>query len=207
MSAITFGERYERAIFGYFKWRYHLAEAEKLTLAFLMAGLVAILAQIRILLPWTPVPITGSTFGAIFAGILLGNIWGGVSMIIYITLGAVGLPVFTGFKAGTEVLMGPTAGYLLGFVVAAFFIGSITDNHVKARRFLPLFNLMLISSALILLLGSAYLGIWASAVKGHPVSLSDLLWMGFVPFVPGDVIKSFAAALIAVSIMPKGSYK
>ena len=207
MSAITLGERYARTRYEVFKWRYHLAEAEKLTLAFLMAGFMVILAQIRIPLPWTPVPITGSTFGAIFAGVLLGNVWGGISMLIYVALGAAGLPVFTGFKAGAAVLLGPTAGYLLGFVVTAFLIGHITDNYAKARKFLPLFNLMLVSSALILVLGSAYLWIWLSAVKGQGVYLGEVLWMGFIPFIPGDIIKSLIAALIATSIIPKESYK
>ena len=207
MSAITLGERYARTRYEVFKWRYHLAEAEKLTLAFLMAGLMVILAQIRIPLPWTPVPITGSTFGAIFAGVLLGNVWGGISMLIYVALGAAGLPVFTGFKGGAAVLLGPTAGYLLGFVVTSFLIGHITDNYAKARKFLPLFNLMLVSSAIILVLGSVYLWIWLSAVKGPGASLGEVLWMGFIPFIPGDTIKSVIAALIATSITPKEDYK
>ena len=207
MGAITLGERYARTRYEAFKWRYHLAEAEKLTLAFLMTGVMVILAQIRIPLPWTPVPITGSTFGAIFAGVLLGNVWGGISMLIYVALGAAGLPVFTGFKGGAAVLFGPTAGYLIGFIVTSFLIGYITDNYAKARKFLPLFNLMLISSALILALGSVYLWIWLSAAKGQGTSLGEVLWMGFIPFIPGDMIKALIAALIATSITPKESCK
>ena len=207
MQALTLGQRYSRIRYNAFKWRYHLAEAEKLTLAFMAAGFMVVLAQIRIVLPWTPVPITGSTFGAIFAGVLLGNVWGGVSILIYLTLGAVGLPVFAGFKGGMAAFFGPTAGYLLGFVITAFFIGYVTDNFTKARKFLPLFNLMLISSAFILALGSAYLGIWLSAVKGQGASIGEILWMGFIPFIPGDIIKSLIAAGIAASITPKESYK
>ncbi len=207
MTAITLGERYARTRYEVFKWRYHLVEAKKLALAFLMAAVMVILAQVRIPLPWTPVPITGSTFGAIFAGVLLGNVWGGISMLIYVTLGAAGLPVFTGLKGGAAVLFGPTAGYLIGFVAASFLIGYVTDNYAKARKFLSMFNLMLISSALILALGSAYLWIWLSAVKGQGASLGEVLWMGFIPFIPGDMIKSVIAALIATSIIPKESYK
>jgi len=207
MDAIRFSDGYIRTRYEVFRWRYHLAQAEKLTLAFFMVGLMAILAQIRIVLPWTPVPITGSTFGAIFAGVLLGNVWGGISVLIYITLGAIGAPIFAGFKGGAAVLLGPTAGYLIGFVVAAFLIGYITDNYEKSRKFLPLFGLMLISSAIILAMGSAYLSIWVSAVKGQGSSLSEILWMGFIPFIPGDIIKSFIAASIAASITPKESYK
>ncbi|MDD5073183.1 MAG: biotin transporter BioY [Candidatus Omnitrophica bacterium] len=207
MSAITLGERYAKTRYEIFKWRYHLAEAEKLTLAFLMVGLMAVLAQVRIPLPWTPVPITGSTFAALFAGVLLGNVWGGISMLLYIALGAAGLPVFTGFKGGAAVLLGPTAGYLLGYAVVSFSIGYIMDNYAKARKFLPLFNIMLVSSAVILAFGSAYLAIWLGAVKGQGASLSEVLWMGFIPFIPGDIFKSLIAALIATSIMPKENYK
>ena len=207
MSAITLGERYAKTRYEIFKWRYHLAEAEKLTLAFLMVGLMAVLAQVRIPLPWTPVPITGSTFAALFAGVLLGNVWGGISMLLYIALGAAGLPIFTGFKGGAAVLLGPTAGYLLGYAAVSFSIGYIMDNYAKARRFLPLFNIMLVSSAVILAFGSAYLAIWLGAVKGQGASLSEVLWMGFIPFIPGDIFKSLVAALIAASIMPKENYK
>ena len=207
MNAIALGERYARTRYELFKWRYHLAESKKLVLALSMAGLMAVLAQVRIALPWTPIPITGSTFGAIFAGVLLGNMWGGISVLLYIVLGLAGLPVFTGFKGGTAVLLGPTAGYLLGFAVTAFLIGYITDTYEKSRKFLTLFCLMLASSAIILALGSICLGIWLGAVKGQGVSLGEILWMGFIPFIPGDIIKSFIAALVAVSIIPKESYK
>ncbi|MFA5334810.1 MAG: biotin transporter BioY [Candidatus Omnitrophota bacterium] len=207
MRAIAISEGFLKARYGVFSWRFHLAFAEKLALSLAMAGVIALLAQVRIPLPWTPVPITGSTFGAVFAGVLLGNVWGGISVMIYLTLGAAGLPVFTGFKGGTEVFLGPTAGYLSGFVIVAFLIGHITDNYAKARRFLPMLTLMLASSAVILALGSAYLGVWLHAVTGRAPGVSETLWMGAIPFIPGDVIKSFAAAAIAGLITPKESYK
>jgi len=188
-----------------FSWRSHLALEKKLALSLAMAFIIALLAQVRIPLPWTPVPITGSTFGVIFAGIILGNIWGGVSRLMYLALGAAGLPVFTGFNSGTGVFFGPTSGYLFGYVLSAFIIGYIVDYHAKARKFLPMLNIMLFCSALILLMGSIYLGIWAAAVTGRPISISEALWMGAVPFVPGDVIKSFIAAGIAGLILPRES--
>lgn len=67
--------------------------------------------------------------------------------------------------------------------------------------------LMLASSAVILALGSAYLGVWLHAVTGRAPGVSEILWMGAIPFIPGDVIKSFAAAAIAGLITPKESYK
>ncbi|MFA5094583.1 MAG: biotin transporter BioY [Candidatus Omnitrophota bacterium] len=186
-----------------FSWRSHLALEKKLALSLAMAFVIALLAQVRIALPWTPVPITGSTFGVILAGVILGNIWGGVSMLIYLALGAAGLPVFTGFNSGTGVFFGPTTGYLFGYVLSAFIIGYAVDCHAKARNFLPMLNIMLFCSALILVMGSIYLSVWAGAVTGRPIGISEALWMGAVPFIPGDVIKSFIAAGIAGFILPK----
>lgn len=207
MHTITLAQRYFRARYLVFKWRYGLAVAEKLGLSFVMAGFVGLLAQVRIPLPWTPVPITGSTFGAIFAGVLLGNIWGGISMLIYILLGILGLPIFSGFKSGVSALIGPTGGYMIGFVLASFFIGYMTDTYPKARKFLPMLGIMLFSSfVLIYLPGLLNLSLWLNAIEGKTVGLSNILWMGAIPFIPGDIIKSVVAALIASSIIPKESY-
>jgi biotin transport system substrate-specific component len=195
------------ARYAVFKWRYDLAVAEKIILSFAMAVAVAVLAQVRVPLPWSPVPITGSTFGAVFAGVLLGNVWGGVSMLIYLALGAIGLPVFTGFKSGIGALVGPTGGYLVGFAAAAFFMGYMTDNFPKARKFLPMLGLMFISNIVILALGTLNLAVWSNAVQGKALSFGKALWMGFIPFIPGDIIKSLLAAVVADIITPKQSYK
>lgn len=208
MQAIMLADRYFRARYAVFKWRYNLAVTKKVALSFMMAGLVAVLAQMKIQLPWTPVPITGSTFGAIFAGVFLGNLWGGVSMLIYIAMGVAGLPVFAGYKSGLMALFGPTGGYLVGFFLAALFIGYITDNYFKARKFLPLFGIMLFSSVVIVYLpGMLNLALWLNMAQGRSVGFGEILWMGAVPFIPGDIIKSFIAALIADLITPKESYK
>jgi biotin transport system substrate-specific component len=71
---------------------------------------------------------------------------------MYIALGAAGLPVFTGFNSGTGVFFGPTAGYLSGYVLSAFIIGYVVDCHAKARKFLPMLNITLFCSALILVM-------------------------------------------------------
>lgn len=208
MQAMTLSDRYLVARYSVFKWRYNLAAAQKLTLAFFMAGLMIVLAQIRIPLPWTPVPITGGTFGVVFAGVLLGNIWGGISMLIYLALGVLGVPAFTGFKSGIGALVGPTGGYLIGFVLAAFFIGYITDNFPKARKFFPMLGVMLFSDFfIILLLGTLNLSVWLNFIQGKAASFSQVLWMGAVTFIPGDIIKAVIAAAVASSITPKESYK
>lgn len=208
MQTMTLSDRYLLARYSAFKWRYNLAAAQKFALALCMAGLMAVLAQVRIPLPWTPVPITGGTFGVVFAGVLLGNIWGGVSMLIYLALGIAGVPVFTGFKSGISALLGPTGGYLIGFALAAFFIGYITDNFPKSRKFFPMLAVMLFSDIfLILLPGAINLDAWLNFVQGKAVSFSQVMWMGAITFIPGDIIKAVIAAAIASSITPKESYR
>jgi biotin transport system substrate-specific component len=80
-------------------------------------------AQIRIPLPFTPVPITGQTFGVLFTGALLGSRYGTLVVIAYVVQGLTGLPVFAGLNGGIAVLFGPTGGYILGFIPAAFVVG------------------------------------------------------------------------------------
>ena len=77
-------------------------------------------AQIRIPLPFTPVPITGQTFGVLLTGALLGSRYGTLVVIAYVVQGLTGLPVFAGLKGGIAVSFGPTGGYILGFIPAAF---------------------------------------------------------------------------------------
>ncbi|PJC48447.1 MAG: biotin transporter BioY, partial [Candidatus Omnitrophica bacterium CG_4_9_14_0_2_um_filter_42_8] len=96
--------------------------ANKIILAFGMAVLTWILAQVKLFLPGTPVPVTCQTFAVLLAGIVLGRYWGGISQIIYVSL-------FAGFGA----IMGPTGGYLLGFVLAALFVGHVTDKYNRSK--------------------------------------------------------------------------
>jgi biotin transport system substrate-specific component len=187
---------------GVFRWRYELSLPKKLALAFGVAALTGLLAQARFYLPWSPVPITGQTFGVLLAGVLLGTWWGGASMAIYVGLGAAGLPWFTGLNGGIAYLAGPTGGYVIGFVLAALFLGYFTDRYVRARRFAVMLGLMLFASfVLIYGPGLLQLHLWLANVKGAPVSFSHLLTMGMVPFLAGDVTKAVIAAAVARETM------
>ena len=112
-----------------FRWRYELSIPKKLAMALGMAVLTGLLAQARIQLPWSPVPITGQTFAVLLAGVLLGRRWGGISLAAYVGIGAAGVPWFAPqagmpiFSAGgIGILTGATGGYLIGFILAALFI-------------------------------------------------------------------------------------
>jgi biotin transport system substrate-specific component len=190
-----------------FRWRYGLSIPRKLALSLAVAALTGLLAQARIYLPWTPVPLNGQTLGVLLAGVLLGGRWGGVSMAIYAGLGAAGVPWFTGLNGGLACLAGPTGGYIIGFILAALFLGYFTDRYVRARCFVSMLALMLFSNfVLIYGPGLLQLGLWLDLVKGQSASFTTLLVMGAVPFIAGDITKAVAAALIARAITPKAGY-
>ena len=204
---MTIGARINQRKYDVFKWRYELSIPRKLALAGGVALLTGLLAQLRILLPWSPVPITGQTFGVLLAGVLLGTWWGGISMTIYAGLGAAGVPWFQNLSGGMAYMAGPTGGYIVGFILAALFLGYFTDKYVRSRSFLAMSGLMLFASlVLVYVPGLLQLNLWLSIVKGQPATFSELLMMGAVPFIAGDITKVAIAALIARGITPKAAY-
>jgi biotin transport system substrate-specific component len=204
---MTIGAVIEQRKIGFFVWRNELSIPKKLALAVGMAALVGLLAQARFYLPWSPVPLTGQTFAVLLAGVVLGTWWGGISMAIYAGFGAAGLPWFQGWAGGIAYMSGPTGGYIIGFILAALFLGYFTDRFVKARKFLPMLGMMLFGSfVLIYGTGLLQLGLWLSLAKGEPVSFSHLLAIGTVPFLAGDAIKCIIAALAARAVTPKTAY-
>ncbi len=199
--------RIDRTKYDVFRWRYELSIPKKLTLALGLACLTGLVAQIRIILPWSPVPVTGQTFAVLLAGVLLGRWWGGISLAIYAGLGAVGVPWFTGWGSGLGYLAGPTGGYIIGFILAALFLGHFTDTYIRARSFLSMLALMLFANfVLIYVPGLFQLGLWLNLVKGEPVAFTTLFSMGLFPFIAGDVTKAVIAAAIARGITPKSAY-
>jgi len=149
--------------------------------------LVAALAQIEIVLPFTPVPITGQTFGVLLIGAALGSKRGAASIILYITEGAFGLPFFAGGTNGLGILTGATAGYLVGFIGAAYAVGWLAERgleRIVRTSVIPFF----VGTVIIYVCGAA----WLSILFG---SLSKAITLGVAPFLVGDVIKLIAAAL------------
>ena len=151
-----------------------------------------------IVIPLPPVPITAQTFFLNVAAILLGGPLGAVSQFIYVMLGVVGIPVFAGGKAGLGVIFGPTGGYLLGFIIAAFVIGMVNRMKKSAGIFWHIFS-MLIGMLIIYALGSLQLSVVAK------MSFHKALAVGVLPFLPGDIIKILLAAIISSQL--KGRVK
>ena len=136
--------------------------------------------QVRIPLPFTPVPITGQTFAVIAWPLLFGYRVGMASVLAYLALGCLGAPVFAGFES-LAALWGPTSGYLIGFAAAAALLGRLRDAGLTSSR-MGLALSILGSQTIILLAGTAVL----SAFVGSDNAVA----MGMAPFVAGDVIKA-----------------
>lgn len=166
----------------------------RITTIGLMVGfalLTAIAAQITIPVPGTPVPITGQTFAVLLAGAALGSRAGAGSQAIYWALGAIGLPFYAEASGGWEVATGATAGYLVGFIVAAWIVGALAERG-QDRRVWSAIPAFLAGNAVIYLFGVPWLLYSVEAFSTMPEALAA----GFTPFVIGDIVKIVAAGLL-----------
>lgn len=187
----------------FYMWRVNLGIAEKIFFSVFFAAAVAVSAQIRIPLPFTPVPITMQTVAIFTGAVILGRYWGGIGFIFYILLGMAGLPVFTGFKSGVSALIGPTGGYLAGFAISAFLIGHLTDKFVNLRKPHNLFIIMMILNfAIVHITGMTQLYLWMDFASGRHFGLKELFFIGSFPFITGDIVKIFISAMIASALSP-----
>ncbi len=146
----------------------------------------ALCAQIAFVLPGTPVPVTGQTFGVLLTGALLGPRLGAAALVLYLTEGACGLPVFAPTGAGAFTL-----GYLAAFPLAAALVGWLASRGWD-RRPLTMLLAMALGSVVIYTLGAGWLA--------HFVGASHALALGVAPYLPGDVLK----ALLAAGLLPLG---
>ena len=161
-------------------------------LASLMAALTAVGAYIHI--PIGPVPIVLSTLFVLLSGLLLGSRWGLVSMALYLLVGAIGIPVFAGGKGGLVHFFGPTGGYLLGYVLASWITGFISE---RSRGILICEILAVIAGSLtIYWLGVPWLKI------ATQISWPKALMLGMVPFLIGDAVKASVALMLARAVRP-----
>jgi biotin transport system substrate-specific component len=158
-----------------------------LTLIFSGALFVAMFAQVKIPLPFTPVPLTGQTFAVLLIAAALGAKRGAASMAFYIALGAFGLPVFAGGASGMTYLSGATLGYLIGFVLAAYVVGLLAERGLERSVRTSLLP-FLVGTVIIYACGVT----WLTILLG---SFSKAVTAGLIPFVIGDIIKLVAAAL------------
>lgn len=155
------------------------------------AVLVGLTAQVSIRLPFTPVPITGQTFGVLLGGMALGWRRGAAGMLLYTLAGLAGLPWFAQGHGGLAVLSVPSFGYILGFIAAALAIGRLAELGFDRKPILTLVamvagNIVIYAFGVGWLMASLHLGL------GQGIAL------GLAPFLLGDAIK----ALIAAGLLP-----
>lgn len=154
-----------------------------------LAGSAALAVSAQIQVPLWPVPITGQTLIVLLLGFALGPWLAAATVAAYLVEGAVGLPVFAGFAAGAGVLAGPTAGYLFGFVLAAWVTGVLAERGWHRRRVTVAAG-MVVGNLIIYLLGVS----WLATIVGASAAMTS----GLVPFLVGDAIK----IAVAVAVLP-----
>jgi biotin transport system substrate-specific component len=163
-----------------------------LVLCSLMAGLMAAGAFIQV--PIGPVPIVLTNLFVLLSGLLLGARWGAASAALYLLIGAIGLPVFSGGRGGLAHFFGPTGGYLFGFVLSAWITGFISE---RLRRSMT-------GSVIAVIFGSLLIyGLGVPWLKAITQMTWNKAWMvGMVPFLPGDALKAVAAVILFRSVRP-----
>jgi biotin transport system substrate-specific component len=154
------------------------------------AAITALAAQWEIHLPFTPVPITGQTFAVLLSAAALGAKLGAAGQTLYVGLGAIGLPIYSGGEGGWETARaGGTSGYLIGFIAAAGLVGYMAERR-QDRTFPTMFTAFIAGSFVIYLFGVIGLMII------FDMTATEAIVAGVVPFVLGDVIKAAAAGLL-----------
>jgi len=162
-------------------------------LACILAGtlFIASSARMAIPLPFSPVPVTGQTLAVLLMAVLLGSHRASLCALTYLAEGAVGYPVFARGAAGVAHLLGPTGGYLFGFVAAAYAVGLLAERGWDSR-YSTAFLAMLAGNVIIYLFGLPWLAVF--------VGWERTLALGLLPFIPGDIAK----LLVATALLPWG---
>ncbi|MBW3098254.1 biotin transporter BioY [Pseudohoeflea coraliihabitans] len=165
----------------------------------LFAAIIAALALFPpIIIPLINVPITAQSLGIMLAGGVLGATRGGLSVILFLVLVAIGLPLLSGGRGGFAVFFGPTGGYLIGWIVAAVVIGFLTERFWHRLNYVSSFLICVFGGIVVLYA----IGIpWSAAVADIPVATAAA---GSAPFIPGDIVKALIAAVVIVTV--KRSY-
>ncbi|WP_117170287.1 biotin transporter BioY [Paraliobacillus sediminis] len=156
----------------------------------IFAAVTAVLAQIEVPLPI--VPISGQTLAVGLTATIIGSRYGAIAMTCYALLGAVGLPVFAGFKGGLQVLIGPTGGYIFGFIVAAFVTGFILEKTKHTITMALVANT--VGMIITLIFGAIQLKF-----------ILDLTWnqalvAGIYPFIVVGLIKAYLASWLGITV-------
>jgi biotin transport system substrate-specific component len=192
--------KYKHLRLKFFKWEHELDVIYKLILALSFAVFTGLSAQLRIYLPFTPVPITGQVFAVLLAGVVLGKWYGGLSQSLYVGIGALGVPWFADMNGGITYVFGATGGYLVGFIVVAFILGWLTEKHIRARSLTALIPIMLGGVLVIYLFGAVYFHFLLGT------TFEETMIKAVLPYIPLDIAKAIMVSFIGFAIIPKTSF-
>ena len=173
--------------------RQQTMKIQDLTLIALMSALTCILGPMSITLPFTPVPISFTNLVIYFSIMVIGMKRGTISYLVYLLIGAVGLPVFSGFGGGLAKLAGPTGGYLIGFLFMIPLTGILFEKTGKS--FWKQFGAMVLGTLVCYLFGTVWLCLQLN------LDFIGGLGVGVIPYLPGDTAKIILAALIGPVIV------
>lgn len=167
-------------------------KTKEITMIGLMAALICIAGPISMPLPFSPVPISLTNLAVYFAVYLLGMKCGTISYCVYLLLGLAGIPVFSAFTSGPAKLLGPTGGYLIGFVFMAAICGWFVDKW--NGKPVPSFIGMAAGTAVCYIFGTAWLAYQAN------MSFGAALAAGVLPFLAGDAIKMVLSIVVGMPV-------
>lgn len=167
-------------------------EINKIVSIALMTAIICVISPFAIAIPVSPVPISLATLAIYLTVMILGWKDGTISVLLYVLIGLVGVPVFTGFNGGAGKILGPTGGYIIGYVFLAFVSGFFI-NDSRNYYFEKLFG-MLLGTVVLYVFGSLWLA------KQSNMSLAAAFTVGVFPFIIGDVIKMVVALFVGIRI-------
>ncbi|NFA61030.1 biotin transporter BioY [Clostridium sporogenes] len=154
----------------------------------LFATIIAVSSYITIPLPISPVPITAQGLAVMLAGCVLTPVQAALSMVTFLFMGAIGIPVFSGGTSGIGVILGKTGGYLIGYLIGVIIISLLVR---KNKSLVSMLIACFIGGIVVVhILGSAWLGQVTS------IGIKKAFLLGSAPFIPGDIIKAVVAVLI-----------
>lgn len=175
-----------------------MSKTQKMILVALFTALTAVGAFIKI--PIGPAPITLQFIFTALSGVLLGPYLGALSQLVYVLLGLIGIPIFTG-GGGFSYVFNPTFGYLIGFIIAPLIIGAIC-RFSSRPSFLRIFLSCLAGLAVIYAVGVPYMYLILKYVTLTDITFSHTVIVGFVVFLPGDLLKSILVGFLGRRLIP-----
>lgn len=172
---------------------------KEIVIVALFTGLTAVGAGISI--PIGEVPITMQSLFVILSGLVLGPKFAALSQIVYILLGLLGIPIFSGFTGGIQSVIKPSFGFLIGFIFSAYMVGKIghSKGKISAKR---IWIASIVGTGTIYFFGIPYMYFILNTIMAMEISFVAIIKMGCLVFLPGDILKLGIASMIAIRILP-----